>query len=112
MADQVEWFVVRDVVARLGENCLVTWEGTDGDGIAFAPSWIHKNQLMTKDYHNAITRKKGWFTMWPCYCTWCVLGGGGQSGALNTFGQAEQHSKACRVHGHRLRGLLSGFEWF
>jgi len=71
MEEQLEWYVI-DVVARLGEYCLVTWEGTDDNGIAYPPSWIHKKQLRTKGFHNALTRKRGWFARTPIW--WPAVG--------------------------------------
>ena len=35
-----------------------------------------------------------------------------QSDELGAFRQPEQHSKACRVDGHRQRGLLRELEGF
>ena len=64
MADNAEWFVT-EVLARLGEYCLVAWEPTDG--VEYPPSWIHRSQLRTKGFHNAITRRQGWWARVPVW---------------------------------------------
>ena len=65
MAEQEEWYVT-DVLARLGNYCLVAWEASDG--VDHSPSWIHRKQMRTQGYDNAITRKKGWFATAAIWC--------------------------------------------
>ena len=58
MAEEEEWYVM-DVLARLGNYCLVAWEPCNG--VEYSSSWIHRSQMRTQGYDNAITRKRGWF---------------------------------------------------